>query len=103
MRTASAVLLTLRRSTPGSCSRRKPAHWASGCGWERIAETCSSSVPSRAIRCAWTRKSCSPTIVTASVSNASVSSVLRTDPSIEFSNGTNARSASPRSTAKIAS
>ena len=32
-----------------------------------------------------------------------MSSVLRTDPSIEFSNGTSARSASPRSTARIAS
>ena len=29
--------------------------------------------------------------------------MLRTDPSIEFSNGTSARSASPRSTARIAS
>ena len=38
-----------------------------------------------------------------SASKARVSRVPRTEPSIEFSNGTSARSASPRSTARIAS
>ena len=97
------MLLTLRRSTPGSDSRRNRAHWASGWGWERTASIRSSSTLSRAIRWARTGKSCSPTIVTDSVSKARVSRVLRTEPSIEFSNGTNARSDSPRSTARIAS
>ena len=47
--------------------------------------------------------SCSPAIVTPCASNASVSSVGRTEPSIAFSNGTSARSDSPEATARIAS
>ena len=56
MRTASAVLLTLRRSTCGSCSRRKRAHWASGWGWESTASISSSSSAWRVIRCALHRE-----------------------------------------------
>jgi hypothetical protein len=62
-----------------------------------------SSIARRPIRLWLIGWSCSPTIATAGASNASVSSVTRTEPSIEFSNGTSARSASPSATARIAS
>ena len=88
----------------GSCSRMKRAHWALAWGWESTASTSSSAssvagdqaVADRVVVLADDRRR-------RSVSNASVSSVVRTEPSIEFSNGTRARSASPLSTARIAS
>lgn len=89
-------------SARGMLSRVKRAHWALACGWERTTATSPSAISSRAISEVLTAKSYSPTITTSAVSNASVSSVTRTEPSTEFSNGTRARSASRFSTARIA-
>ena len=57
-----------------------------------------SGISERAIREWLIGRSCSPTMLTPSASKASVSRVERTAPSIEFSNGTSARSASPEVT-----
>ena len=79
------------------------AHCALACGCESTVVISLSGNWMRAIRLCRIGWSCSPTIVTEGVSKASVSSVERTAPSIEFSNGTSARSALPESTARIAS
>ena len=72
----------------------KRAHWAIACGCESTAvDLGQRQLLARAIRLWWIGWSCSPTIVTDVASRASVSSVARTAPSIEFSNGTRARSA----------
>ena len=81
----------------------KRAHWALAWGWESTTSIRSSGTSSRAIRLLVIGWSCSPAIVTEGASKASVSRVERTAPSIEFSNGTRARSASPSATARIAS
>ena len=102
-RTASAVELVVITRAPGSRVRMKRVHCAFAWGWETTTSISSSSSSSRAIRhwrIAWT---VSPTIATSSVSIASASSVALTEPSIEFSIGTTARSTVPSRTAMTVS
>ena len=66
----------------------KWAHCALACGWERTTSIRSSGISSRAIRQWRMGRSYSPTSVRPSASNASVSRVAVTAPSIEFSKGT---------------
>ena len=103
MRTASAVEAAARTAAPGSSSRRKRAHCASGCGWEITASIASSASGSRAIRQLRMASTVSPRITVSGASQASASSVAVTPPSSEFSTGTSARSTAPRSTAITAS
>ena len=80
----------------------KRAHCAVPWGWEMTTAISSSDSSERAIRQWLIARSCSPTMLTPSASKARVSRVERTAPSIEFSNGTRARSASPEATAATA-
>ncbi len=88
-----------RTPAPASSVRRKRPLCALACGCEITSSISLSSSSRLAIRLVEIGWSCSPTIVTRVASKASASSVGRTAPSIEFSNGTSARSAEPSSTA----
>ena len=70
----------------------KRAHCALACGCERTDSISVSGISFFAIRLWVITWSCSPAIATPETSKASASSVARTAPSIEFSNGTSARS-----------
>src|SRR3954447_9540215 len=97
---ASAVELATRVMAWGSL---RPSHMRvcpSGLGWESTTATSSRRVPGFAPRLRETGRSTSRWM-SRSVSKANVSSVADTEPSMEFSSGTNPRSTSPASTAEI--
>ena len=97
-RAASAVELVTTWEASGSFDSSHIRHWPKGFGCESTDVTSVSFVPGRAHRLSEIGRSTSR-CTRRSVSKASVSSVTLTEPSIEFSRGTNPRSTSPRSTA----
>ena len=98
-RRSSATPAIRRRAA--SCASQ-PRHCAIACGNDTTVFMSASATPGRAHRLSDTGRSISRWI-SSSLSNASVSSVTDTEPSIMFSIGTTPPSASPRSTAAITS
>ena len=97
-RAASAVEFATSRSAWPSLPANQVRHCPNGLGCDTTTRTSASVVPGRAQRCNDTGRSTSRWM-SRSVSNANVSSVTVTVPSIEFSIGTSPISTSPRSTA----
>ncbi len=89
-------------SASGSLAASQTRHCPNGLGCDSTVLISSSFVPGSAHRLSETGRSISRRM-SRSVSNASVSSVTVTVPSIEFSIGTSPMSASPRSIALITS
>ena len=95
MRTASAVLAAETTSAPRRRSRRKRAHWRARLGMRDDALDRSSGESRAGDQAVADRVHHLADDLTSSVSNTSASSVALTEPSTEFSIGTNARSARP--------
>ncbi len=98
---AAAVDVAGTWIAPGKVSSTQPRHCAHACGWVPMRRMSSARVPGRTA--SW-KTTC--TCISATMTRGSPcereSSVALTPPSMEFSIGTTARSASPRRTAASA-